>query len=418
MYARSGGPRYRRFLLAAAGTSEERSGGGSAVRRLIRGLARPRLAIPLLALVVAGTYFDYLVVPAPRHDERFYLDAGALHVAGRSPYEHAVFNYPPPLVQLVAAATRGEWIPGLIVGWRLANLGAVVALAWFSARRTGWTGAPLFLAALLVACSPVVRQAIRFGNLSPLVSLAALAGFALERRRPWISATLLGASLALKPVALGGAAFLSGHRLLFRRRGASVVAAIGWPVVAAVALVPGAALLPDMVARMSESYFDPYHLSIKSFLASLGWEVSSVWIAGAVVVAALLFARRRRVDPEEMVLFAPVVALAALPVAWGHTFALALPLQLAAIARLAGRLHERRRSGLGGRDLAEALAVGLAVAIPHAAASGVYVNDWAGPVQVAVSVLPVLSPAATLVYVLWSTPARTPSDEGRRAEVG
>ena len=391
---------------------------------LVAALPRPKVAIPLLALGLAVVHPDYLAVLEPLPDERFYLEAGELHLAGRSPYSHPYFNYPPPLAQLVATAIRDGWTTELLRAWRLANLAAIAALAWFAARRTGWSGAALFAAAVAVAFSPAMLQALLLGNLTPVVCCAALAAFALERRRPWIAAALLGASVALKPVALAGAAFLTGHRLWRGRRGAIPIAAAGWPLVVALALAPQAALLPEMLGRMSSTYLDAGHLSMKGLLDGLGFELSAVWIAGAVVAVALVLGRRRDLRPEEIVLVAPVVALAALPVVWGHTFTLTLPLQLAAVARLVERLRvqraqrDRRESGSGRRGLGELVGVGLAIAILQVSALAPWVNDGPAGAQRVVSLLPVFAPAALLAYVLGTAGSANGSDERRRAEIG
>lgn len=358
------------------------------------------MAIALLALGLLVLHRGYLTAPSPLWDEKMYLDATELWLAGGSPYEHQFFNYPPPLVLLIASAVRGGRVEELLLSWRVLNLAAVVGLAWLAASRTGWRLRWRVAAALAVGASPIIGQAMRFGNLSPLVALAALAALALERRRPWPAAILLGASLAVKPVALGAAAFLGGHRLLTGPRRPLPVAALAWPGVLLAVVAPGAALVPAMLERMSRAYFDPHHLSLKRALAGLGVEVSSVWIAAAVVAGALWLARRRPLEPAEMVAAAPAVALLALPVVWAHTFALTVPLQLDSLARLGRRIDgKRRRRALQASDLGEVVGILAALAVIHGSASAMLVNHWPRGVQLLVCLAPTLAPALLVGYL-------------------
>lgn len=372
-----------------------------------RWLDRPVVAIAVLTLILGVFRLEYLVAEAPWWDEFIPLQAAALYLDGESPYTQRDFNYPPSLVQVIATAERGGWTRELVVGWRLANLLAVAALAWFSAGRTGWSIRGRFLAALAVGFSPVIGQAIDFGNFSPMVAILALAALSAERRRPWLAALALGASVALKPVVLVGAAFLTAHRLLASPRRGLLGPSLLWPFVAGLLVAPGATLLPAMLQKMSHAYFDRHHLSIKRVLAGLGWEVPAAWIALVVLVVALLVTRRRPIAPERMVIVAPVVALAALPVVWAHTFALTLPLQMEAVARLRSRWSgPQRPSGRerGALDLWQAIAVLVGVAAPHAAAFASLVNDWPDPLQIVVCLIPASAPAILLHFLSRTAP--------------
>jgi hypothetical protein len=367
-------------------------------KAIVRLFERRAFAWVVLVVTVVGLRFAYLSAPAPHWDESQYLEAGALHAAGGSAYEQRWFNYPPPLVLLLSAAERGGWARELILGWRSANLVAIAALAWIAAGRASSHGLVRAAVAVLVAATPIVGNALEWGNLSPLIAALALVGWESERHRPWLSALALGTSVAVKPVALGGAAFLSGHRLIAgpaRWRGAAFL----WPAITVLLLVPGSALLPEMVTRMSRSYFDPHHLSIRRVFAGFGWDVPATWIASVVLGGALLLAGRRPLTPREMGLVAPVVALLALPVVWAHTFVVTLPLQVAAVARLRERLRGRAETRAAGKTLAELAAVGAPVFAIQAASSPSLVNGW-GPVsQIFVCLLPTLAPTALLLYL-------------------
>jgi len=158
--------------------------------------------------------------------------------------------------------------------------------------------------------------------------------------------------------------------------------------------------VPAMLERMSRAYFDPHHLSLKRALAGLGVEVSSVWIAAAVVAGALWLARRRPLEPAEMVAAAPAVALLALPVVWAHTFALTVPLQLDSLARLGRRIDgKRRRRALQASDLGEVVGILAALAVIHGSASAMLVNHWPRGVQLLVCLAPTLAPALLVGYL-------------------
>jgi hypothetical protein len=375
-----------------------------------RPLERPVVAIAIVALALGALRFEYLFAAAPWWDEQIPLEAARLLEAGASPYSHRYYNYPPPMVQAIAFAEALGATRALLLAWRAANLAAVVALAWLSTGWAGWRGAERAGVALAAALSPMVGHALAVGNLSPLVALPALAAFAAERRAPWRSALLLGASIAFKPLALGGAVFLSVHRVWKGPRRPLPVAALGWAPACLLALAPGAHLLPAMAARMSEVYFDPHQLSIKRLLAGVGIEVASPWIAAVVIAAAVGLSRHRALEPARMLLVAPVVALAALPVVWAHSFVLTLPLQLTALARLRERWRDPA-TARGGRWLGEVVGVAAALAAMHGAASPTLANDWPERVQWWVCLLPAVAPAGLLAYVLGGMPRERAATE-------
>lgn len=367
---------------------------------LDRLLARRAAGLGLLALAVFALHAGYLADREARWDERIWLEAGELLARGQSPYGHHFFNYPPPLVELAVAAARGGWTRGLVIALRVANLAAVVAIAALAATFVPWPPRARLLAALAAALSPIVGHALAFGNFSPLVAAAALAALALERRRPASSALLLGAGIAFKPVALGAGLFLGGHRLLAGPRRPRPWAALGWPLASAALLVPGAALLPAMLARAAPAYFDRHHLSLVRALAGLGLHLPPAAIAAAVLAVALWLARRRALEPRETVLVAPVVALLALPIVWAHTLVFTLPLQAAALGRLGERTARRRAAGgIDRRAALEIVGVALALAAIHGSASAGVINDWPDRLQVFVSLLPTVAPAALLGYL-------------------
>jgi len=111
--------------------------------------------------------------------------------------------------------------------------------------------------------------------------------------------------------------------------------------------------------------------------------------------------RRRPLAERETMLVAPVVSLLALPIVWAHTLVFTLPLQVAALARVVGRARARgAERRLERRAAFEVVGVVLALAAIHGSAAAGVINDWPAGVQVVVSLLPTLAPAALLAYVL------------------
>lgn len=357
------------------------------------------LAFAAVLIVTGLLNLDSLLRPEPRSDERYFVEAGRFLAQGESPYRQPIFNYPPPIAQLGAWATRRRLEAELWLSLRLLNLSAAVGLAWLAAGKLscGNRLAVRGVVALLAANSPVVQHAFFFGNLSPLVAFLAIAGFEREERRPWQASLLLGASIALKPLALIGALFLYLHRALAPLRRFPAPGAWGWAVVAGLLLLPGWRFLSEMLVRMNHPPGDPHQLSLLRLArAAPGWEMSPTWVAAGVLGAAVLCLRRHALTPQEVALVAPVVSLLALPIVWAHSMVLTLPLQLRALdlawSRFRSRVHPGRRT------FWELSGVGLAVAaIQGSAAAGALAGSLA---SFAAALLPTLAPVALAGYLL------------------
>lgn len=383
-------------------------------------LASPRLSLLgsrsgrfLAALGFAGVvavaalvHHQALLQPVPQQDEPIFVGAAKLAAAGESPYGQERFVYPPPLVELggfAVAAGGPDLFLGLVRGW---NLLAIVALAIFAA---GFAGLPprlrFVLAAVLVAFLPIVHYSLWIGNPTAVSAALALAGWQVGRRRPLVGAALVGVSLAFKPMAIAGAVYLSlrwlGDEPRPRNR---VFEALAWLPAAALCLAPWAAELPALFHRMAEpSIISLRNLSFRRILDGFGIDLPAGAITLAVIALAFLLARRRPVDNLDRVHTAPVVALLALPLAWAHGFLFVLPLQVAAARRWWDRRSLRRPRSW--QALAERWGVPLALALIQGSASaGV---ELAAPeaVRAAVILLPMISPAALLLYLRWSGPA-------------
>ena len=355
--------------------------------------------------VAALVHHEALLAPFPQQDEPVFVEAAERMAAGASPYSQERYNYPPPLAALGAAAIeRGR--PGLFLALvRSANVLAVAALAVFAAGFAGLSGGRRFpLAALLVACLPVVHYTLWIGNLGPIAAVLALAGWQLGRHQPFGGAVLVGTSLAFKPLALAGAIYLAIRWLIEARGGARrKVEALAWLPVTVLCLVPWASELPALLKRMAEPpVFSSRNLSFRRVFEGLGIDLPAAAGTLAVLVVALCLAQRRPVDDLDRVHTAAVVALLALPVGWAHGFIFVLPLQVAA-----ARLYWQRRTARSGRSwrtLAERWGVPLGLALIQGSANaGVEFAAPAG-LRAVVVLLPLLSPLALLVYLRRAAP--------------
>ena len=91
------------------------------------------------------------------------------------------------------------------------------------------------------------------------------------------------------------------------------------------------------------------------------------------------------------------MALLALPVAWAHGFLFVLPLQVAAARRYWGRRALRRQRSW--QALAERWGVPLGLALIQGSASAGVEFEAPEWVRAALILLPMLAPAALLVYL-------------------
>lgn len=342
-----------------------------------------------------------LLQPAPEQDETVPFEAAQLVAAGRSPYLQEKYNYPPPLAWFGALALElggTDLFLGLMRGVNgLAVGGLAIFAAGFAGLAPRWRFA---LAAALVAFLPIVHYTFWIGNTTPVAAALALAGWRLGAQRPLTGAALVAASLAFKPIALVGALFLSA-RWLFERpaRARRWVEALAWVPLTALCLVPWAAELPALLARMREPpIFSSRNLSFRRVLDGFGVEVPAAAITLAVLLTALWLSRRQPADELDRVHTAPVVSLLALPVAWAHGFLFLLPLQVAAARLYFDRRALRRPTS--GRNLAERWGVPLALALLQASANAGVEFQAPAWLRATIVLLPILSPLALLAYLL------------------
>jgi hypothetical protein len=166
-------------------------------------------ALVALVLLAVVRYADLLVYPEAWIDESIYQAGFTELRAGRSPYSHPGFYYPP------AFAHGGAWLLERIGAgaerllFRGLNLLGLVWIVWLAA---AWVPAPrgdpargflvrLLVAALLVVTPVGVGFGFKVGNISFAIVALVLAALCLYPRQPVLSGLLLGVSVVLKPVA-------------------------------------------------------------------------------------------------------------------------------------------------------------------------------------------------------------------------
>jgi hypothetical protein len=374
------------------------------------GLRRHAAAVLLLFALGLARWWPQLAWEQLHYDELDYLHEATLVRQGQSPYGEPRFLYPPSFAVLGAAAL--ELLPPIELARvvRGLDLLGLVAAAWVAALGTPWRRRwRLLAAALVVLLAPGFGLAAEYGNVSPLVVGLSLVGSWMAPRRPLVAGALLGFGLAIKPLAAAAAVLLAAlgaptAELRRARRAGWLALAIG----GALLLGLGARYLPDLLARSQGRPDIAGNVSLLRVLHCFGVELPAPLVFAAVAAAAAVLCRRRPPDRGRLLLVASSVAPLALPVVWAHTLLLALPVQLAAVARA---IERRRLASSRGRAAVELGAVGCGVVAIQGAAGATVLAGLPLPLQGLWLLLPVLAPAALLVYALATAPALAASEE-------
>ncbi len=374
------------------------------------------LAVLLLALV-AGARFPFPRATAARGDEVVYLKAFEASRAGDSPYDVEGYFYPRAFARaggrLLAAVGSG----GTLAAVRAANLLGLAFAFWAAAAWLPMAMARRWLAAAALLClSPAVWAGLDLGNVSFLIAGLTLAALLSWPRRPLLAGLLLGAGVALKPIAAAAVPILLLHRP--RRRpvrggrrhppAASTVAALAAAALAAALLLP-VSDLREMLGQEMVALAHARSFSLSRLCALFGLEVPQVALTLAVLALAAAGARWRPMSSVQLLAYTVAAISLATPLVWNHTLIVALPVQGLALALAWQRLAERRRRGAGGEPLAvwhryEPALVVLAVAAMHAATAAGFDHfpPWA---QAPLLLLIGLTPAAASAWV-WTLTAR------------
>ncbi|TNF83763.1 MAG: DUF2029 domain-containing protein [Acidobacteria bacterium] len=360
------------------------------------------VAILVLCLVAAIRYWPYVFFPGPFNDEMFYFGAFSRVIEGLSPYTKSGFLYPPLTAHLGAWAVEhlGEGV--VIALMRLINLLGLAFTVWCSFAWTPWLWRNRLAAgSLVVVLSPAIHFSLFLGNLSLTIAGLIVGGLLLWPRRPVLAGTLLGSSVAIKPLAPLAILTLLVHRPLDGRRRQLVAAGVGL-------LLTGILLFgfPELDRMMRLAYWNRLErtVSLHRFVYLLGWQQGVLVVSAAVAVAAIVVARWRPLGRTHLLALAVTAALAATPLVWSHTLVASFPIQALALTTAILRYRQDVGDGPAARALTvrrrhQLLFVGLGViAIQFAEGpSGTYDQNlliqWLGTIP------PAVAPAALTAYL-------------------
>ncbi len=361
------------------------------------------LSLVLLALV----RWSFLRSPAPLGDEDVYLQAFAAIRAGGTPYDVKGFFYP------LAFARAGAWLLGVLgpvgtlAALRTANLLGLAFAFWVATAWLPLSVARRWLAAAALLClSPAVHAGLDLGNVSFFIVGLAIAALLSWPRRPLLAGVLLGASVALKPIAAAVIPILlvhRPHRLSSRRGSRHLLAGATAAVTAAGLLLPISGLREMLGQEMVELAY-ARSFSLQRLLALFGVDVSRAVLALVATAVAVAATRWRPMSPVQLLCYAVATISLVTPLVWNHTLIVALPVQGLALALAWQRLataHDQGERHHRGR-LLELACVALGVAMMHAGTTAGF--DHLQPWIQAVLLLAVgLTPAAVCAYVFRPT---------------
>jgi hypothetical protein len=348
-------------------------------------------ALLFVALLAAGLlrYADALRRPLLADDVAV-ARAIELVQAGRSPYEHARYLYPPPLAEWGARAAARFGLHPTLVALRVAVIAGAALLALLTARlvlRSRLAVAAAAFAILLLA--PWVTSGIELGNPSPLVAGMLTASLLLLPERRATSGAILGVSLAVKPLAAGGLFVLARSP---RARWAALVAV----AVAAVTVLLTPAHLGDMLHQdQSLDATAGGNVSIHRVIALLLGVAPAPVVSLAVVGGFVAWAAR--VDDERALgWIAATASVFALPRVWLHTLSALVPVIAVALSRAPVRAVPGESRDARGRRLLRVAGILLATVGLLVADGFAFVPFAPRPVQALLAAVPFACACALL----------------------
>jgi hypothetical protein len=281
-------------------------------------------------------WFDLLHFPSWTPDGMQYRTGIDLVRMGRSPYEQAVFPYPPTIAVLGAWISRISGDEFFLTIFRYANLLGGCAAVWGSVLLIPTTGlVKLVIAVIGVAFLPALRDGLENDNLSVLVGGLSIVALVFWQRLPVLMGIVLGFGLALKPVALAALFALAAHRNpLFERKRLRVslaaCASAGLLVLLEPSFLVRAGSQPSVNAAVADWASAVQNVSLFRVMASFGLQVSPFYILAAVALLTVVYERTRPLNPLQLLCVALTSSLLSLPIVWQHTLLLITP--VAAIA--------------------------------------------------------------------------------------
>ena len=376
---------------------------------------RPRFqlgALLLLTIVLFAHYPQGFLAPSPLGDEVAYVTASELVAAGQSPY-YGLYLYPPVLAVVGAAVIQVAGDDALLVLLRTFNGLGIALLVWWSVAL--WSASfhwRLIAAVLYICVSPALAYGILWGNISLGIATLIFLGLLLWPIRPMFAGVLLGASIAVKPIAPGAVLVLLLQRM--PSLGKSPVLKFDairthWIAGLTSLVVAGGLLLVPPYLREWLSLtmqIPPYTRNVALYraLVCFGAEPPTLGLFATVTILAVLWARRplhgaKMHSPWQVLVIAIPTTLLSLPLVWSHTLLLTLPLQVAALDRAGWSLRD---SGVADRprkplEMLVVLAMVLVVQLSDGVGG---IDDQAYWLQGLVILIPALAPLGLSLYLL------------------
>ncbi len=362
-----------------------------------RSTAAHLAAIAALALVMLLRWWGPLSDPSPHLDERSYFTAFERIAAGQSPYFETSYAYPPVFAIAGSWAVEQVGERPVLGALRGANLLGLALALWCS---MAWLPGPwrlrLLGGGLFLLVAPAVRFGVLWGNLSLAVAGMLIFALLIWRRAPLTSGLVLGASIALKPLAPGAVLALLAHRPVAKGHRHWIAASVAMTVAAGLVL---AFPYLDDLRTLAAGDLVSRSVSPHRIVHLLGLRVHAIWVTVALAVAVVVVARWRPLGRLQLLCLALAAALATSPLVWHHTLLLALPLQIVALQLAYGRFQvaspsSRRRAGW------ELSMVALAAAAILAAEGATGIYDYPVVLQLFGALPPTLAPALLAGYVI------------------
>ena len=292
-----------------------------------------------LLLLAFAYHANYLTAGSWLSDEAINMVAAQMVRDGRSPYDHAPYLSTPAFAYACAWAAGWIGLHPLAITLRVLNVVATAVVAWIA---SGWVrSTPLIRCAtaalVLLAASPLL-DALRAGNLSPIVNALTLTVLLSWRRYPVAAGLALGAGLVIKPYALLLMPVLCAARLKRPTR-THVIAPLTAGALFLAALLAFPSELWRMLAQHQNFGLDARSMSLQRALyCLLGWGPTTMTILIAVGVAAVVYVRLRPRSDGEVAHLAVLACILGLTRIWLHTLTPALPLICQVLAERARRV--------------------------------------------------------------------------------
>lgn len=284
--------------------------------------------LPWLGLLLLWS--GWLLHPRPSHDEGLYIRAFQAVQQERSPYSLFGYLYPPPLAYLGSTALSLLGYQTTLSLLRLLNLLAGFWIIRLALQPFQLRPIPLlFVSLCAIAILPPVAHGLEVNNLSILTAALGIAALRRWPTSPWRAASLLAASLLIKPIFAVAWLLLLFYPHAHARKTAllsgafcaTCLASVGWEI-------------PAMLHQMAHNTTQHTQLLLSwRNLCSLfglslpGWSIAVFWSG-----VGILWLRLQRPSPAQLEPIAILLSLYSLPLVWDHTLTAILPMMMAVCA--------------------------------------------------------------------------------------